>query len=142
MFLPVDILYGDSEKAALIPTSAVFTDPNTGQESIYVLDTTDLDTEAVLASPEALSAPIPVQLRSLNVIARGLNEVAVTGLSDQDWVVTLGQNLLSSDGRTQARARPVSWAHVMDLQSLNREDLLTEVLRATSRRTPSTTPGA
>ena len=142
MFLPVDILYGDSEQAALIPTSAVFTDPNTGRESIYVLDTTNLDPDAVLATPEALSTPLPVQLRSLNIIARGLNEVAVTGLSDQDWVVTLGQNLLSSDGRTQARARPVSWAHVMDLQSLNREDLLTEVLRATSRRNPSTTPGA
>ncbi len=140
MFLPVDILYGDSEQATLIPTSAVFTDPNTGRESIYVMDTEELDRDAVLASPEALSPPLPVQLRSLNVIARGLNEVAVSGLSDQDWVVTLGQNLLSSDGRTMARARPVSWAHVMDLQSLNREDLLTEVLRATRRRTTSTTP--
>jgi len=30
MFLPVDILYGDSVQATLIPSSAIFTDRNTG----------------------------------------------------------------------------------------------------------------
>lgn len=140
MFLPVDILYGDSRQATLVPTSAVFTDPNTGVESIYILDTDSLDTVAINATAEKLSTPFPVQLRSLHIIASGANEIAVANLQPADWVITLGHNLLSSDGRTQARARPVTWTHVLELQSLNREDLLTEVLEATGRQTTNDTP--
>lgn len=140
MFMPVDILYGDSEQATLIPTSAVFTDRNTGIESIYVLDTTNWEPAAVQAMPDNLSAPMAVELRPLEIIARGQNEIAIANLDPDRWVVTLGQNLLSSDGRSQARARPVTWAHVLELQSLNREDLLTEVLQATGRRTADANP--
>lgn len=32
MFVPVDILYGDSQQATLIPTSALYTDPESGNE--------------------------------------------------------------------------------------------------------------
>lgn len=135
MFLPIDILYGDSQQATLIPTSAIFTDPNTGTESIYIMDTEEIDAPAINARPENLSTPLPVRLRTLNIIARGANEVAVADVEPGQWVVTLGQNLLSSDGRSQARARPVTWAHVLELQGLNREDLLTEVLEATGRQT-------
>ena len=140
MFLPVDILYGDSEQATLIPTSAVFTDRNTGIESIYVLDTAIADPAAIRESPENLSPPVGVQLQPVEVIARGQNEVAVANLASDRWVVTLGQNLLSADGRSRARARPVTWAHVLELQGLNREDLLTEVLEATGRRTAGANP--
>lgn len=135
MFLPIDILYGDSQQATLIPTSAIFTDPNTGTESIYIIYTEEIDAPAINARPENLSTPLPVRLRTLNIIARGANEVAVADVEPGQWVVTLGQNLLSSDGRSQARARPVTWAHVLELQGLNREDLLTEVLEATGRQT-------
>jgi len=134
MFLPVDILYGTSEQATLIPTSAIFTDRNTGVESIYILDTAIADPAAINALPDRLSDPIGVELRPLEIIARGANEVAVANLSSESWIVTLGQGLLSSDGRARARARPVTWAHVLELQGLNREDLLTEVLQATGRQ--------
>lgn len=140
MFLPVDVLYGDSQQATLIPTSAVFTDRNTGRESIYIMTAAEFDPTAVAATPENLSAPFPVQLRSLDIIARGQNEIAVANLQPDQWVVTVGQNLLSSDGRSHARARPVTWAHVLELQGLNREDLLTEVLEATGRQSAVLTP--
>ncbi len=140
MFLPVDILYGDSEQATLIPTSAVFTDRNTGAESIYVLNTPITDVAAIQATETRLSDPIGVELRPLDIIARGQNEIAVANLDRDEWIVTLGQNLLSSDGRSRARARPVTWAHVLELQGLNREDLLTEVLEMTGRRTAVANP--
>lgn len=140
MFLPVDVLYGASEQATLIPTSAIFTDRNTGVESIYVLNENILDPAAINATEERLSDPIGVELRPLDIIARGANEVAVANLSVDSWIVTLGQGLLSSDGRARARARPVTWAHVLELQGLNREDLLTEVLEATGRNTAQANP--
>ena len=139
-FMPVDILYGDSVQATLIPTSAIFTDRNTGVESIYILNTDITDVPAIQATTENLSEPIGVELRPLNIIARGQNEVAVSNLDPDRWIVTLGQNLLSADGRSQARARPVTWAHVMELQGLNREDLLSDVLEMTGRRTATAAP--
>src|SRR5699024_12006129 len=34
MFVPVDILYGESQQATIIPTSALYADPNTGEEGV------------------------------------------------------------------------------------------------------------
>ncbi|MCF3649247.1 efflux RND transporter periplasmic adaptor subunit [Synoicihabitans lomoniglobus] len=133
MFLPVDILYGESQQATLVPTSALFTDPNTGREGVFVLTGEPLDPAAVQQRPDALSAPRDVEFRPISVIARGAQEVAVAEVNATDWIVTLGQDLLSANARTQARARPVTWSHVMELQGLNREDLLLEVLEATGR---------
>ena len=133
MFLPVDILYGESRQATLLPTSALFTDPNTGREGVYVLAADSVDSSAINQRPDALSAPLVVIFRNVRVIARGAQEVAVADIAPADWVVTLGADLLATDGRALARIRPVTWAHVMDLQSLNREDLLAEVLESTGR---------
>lgn len=134
MFLAVDVLYGESQQATLVPTSALFTDPNTGREGVFVLDTAGFDPAAVTRAPDALSEPRSVTFRPAEVIARGQHEVALAGLTAQDWVVTLGQDLLASNGRSQARARPVSRDHVLELQGLNREDLLEEVLKATGNQ--------
>jgi len=81
-----------------------------------------------------------VELRPLSIIACGQNEVAVANLEPDQWIVTLGQNLLSADGRSKARVRPVTWAHVLELQGLNREDLLSDVIEMTGRRTANAKP--
>jgi RND family efflux transporter MFP subunit len=147
MFVAVDVLYGRSRQATLIPTSAMFTDPNTGTEGVYVVDRPgDDDTSSVLAAPDpqqeriestatsaaALSEPRPVEFRPVRIVAHGAMEVAVDTIQPGDWVVTIGQDLLS-EGKIQARVRPVSWEHVMTLQGMKREDLLKEILRATTR---------
>ncbi len=134
MFLPVDILYGQSRQATLVPTSALFTDPNTGREGVFVLGVETLDSGAIAARPDSLSEPLPVNFRNIEVLARGANEVAIGNLNPTDWVVSLGQDLLASNGRSVARVRPVTWDHIRELQSLNREDLLKEVLEATARQ--------
>jgi len=148
MFVPVDIAYGESQQATLIPVSALFVEPNTGREGIFLvggkmpssLDDPEFVPEELPAgaSPAVknagdrdtltLAEPRPVVFRSISAIARGEHEVAVSGLESGTWVVSLGQDLLSS-GRNSATVRAVSWGHVMMLQGLKREDLLEEILK-------------
>jgi HlyD family secretion protein len=126
MFVPVDILYGQSRQATLVPTSALFTDPNTGREGVYLATTAPQEVPA-----DGFSAPIPVAFTPVDIIARGATEVAVAALQPGDWVVTLGQNLLAT-GRSAARIRPVTWEHVLTLQNLQREELLADIIRPTT----------
>lgn len=126
MFVPVDILYGQSRQATLVPTSALFTDTNTGREGVY------LATEVpAVDSADGLSTPVAVSFTPVNIIARGASEVAVSEIPPGAWVVTLGQNLLAT-GRSTARVRPVAWDHVMKLQDMQREALLAEIIRPTA----------
>ena len=122
MFAAVDILYGQSQQATLVPSSALYTDSNTGREGVYHLQATPVD------DPEnTLSMPVDVSFVPVDPIARGSSEVAIAELSTGEWIVTLGQNLLAT-GRSQARVRSVTWQQVMDLQNLQRESLLEEVM--------------
>lgn len=131
MFVPVDILYGESRQATLIPTSALYTDPNSGQEGVFVATSIGSEVEAVEDSsadgPAALTQPVDVQFKPVNVIARGRMELGITGIEPGSWVVTVGQNLLSQ-GRNQARVRTSTWERILSLQSLQRQDLLDRVL--------------
>ena len=122
MFAAVDILYGQSQQSTLVPSSALYTDSNTGREGVYHLQATPE------ADPEnSLSMPVDVSFLHVDPIARGAAEVAISELEVSAWVVTLGQNLLAT-GRSQARVRSVTWQQVLDLQNLQRESLLEEVM--------------
>ena len=50
-------------------------------------------------------------------------EAGIRGIEEDQWVVTLGQNLLGGEAG-KARVRPVKWAWVERLQYLQREDLM------------------
>ncbi|MEO1021902.1 MAG: efflux RND transporter periplasmic adaptor subunit [Bacteroidota bacterium] len=131
MFVPVDIQFGETEKATLIPTSALFTDPRTGEEGVFIA--TSLSNEVTPKVPEEgeelapLTEPTQVVFKPVDVVAAGRMELGVTGLVSGDWVITLGQDLLS-EGRDQARVRVQNWNYVIGLQRLQREDLLRTVL--------------
>jgi len=131
MFVPVDILYGQSERATLVPTSAIYTDPNSGEEGVFVA--TSLGSEIQPAeqinpqNPPPLTGPTEIQFKPIDVIAEGRMEVGVEGIEPGNWVVTVGQDLLSS-GRQQARVRTSSWERILALQGLQRQDLLQSVL--------------
>jgi len=132
MFVAVDILYGESSQATLIPTSALYTDPNTGSEGIYVATSLGSEVEVIEDTsrsdgPSALTQPIDVQFQPVNVIAEGRMELGVSGVEPGSWIVTVGQNLLSQ-GRTQARVRTSSWDRILTLQGLQRQDLLQDIL--------------
>lgn len=134
MFVPVDVLVGESQQATLIPVSALYTDPTTGEEGVYVA--TSLGSEIQPAeddtnnaeAPSVMTEPTDVEFKPITVLARGRMEVGVAGIESGQWVVTVGQDLLA-EGRSQARIRAMSWDRIYQLQLLQREDLLQEVLQ-------------
>ncbi len=131
MSVSVEILYGESRQATLVPASAVYTHPATGEEGIYHIPSFEPNDHAVTDGPDSsasVSPAVEAKFKPIDVLAEGRMEVGVEGLDPKSWVVTVGQNLLA-EGRDRARVRPMSWDRVMELQNLQREDLLKEVLR-------------
>lgn len=130
MFVMVDIYYGESEKATLVPLSALYENPGTGATGLYVnadslqvdpVESKNGEQTATLTDPKAFS------FISVDILAKGRMEAAVRGIEPGNWVVTIGQDLLGSSSGS-ARVRPVDWKWVEHLQSMQREDLLREVM--------------
>ncbi|HBQ61805.1 MAG TPA: efflux RND transporter periplasmic adaptor subunit [Balneolaceae bacterium] len=133
MFVPVDVLFGETQQSTLIPTSALYNDPNTGQTGVFLARSLSSEIQPVTDSsdsstPRAMTEPVPVEFVPVDVIAEGRMELGVSGVENRQWVVTVGQDLLS-EGRGQARVRTMSWERIFELQSLQREDLLREIMQ-------------
>lgn len=132
MFVAVDILYGESEQATLIPTSALYTNPETGNEGVFVATSLGSEIDPVEQEegsddPPPLTEATEVQFVEIDVIAEGRMELGVDGIEPGSWVVTVGQDLLS-EGRNQARVRASSWERILAMQGLQRQDLLQRIL--------------
>jgi HlyD family secretion protein len=126
MFVMVDIYYGESERATLVPLSALYDNPATGVTGVYVSHAAlDSDPVGSLSDDKSLSLTNPVNFEfvPVEVIAKGRMEAGIRGVVEGDWIVTLGQNLLSGASDT-ARVRPVKWEWVEQLQNLQKEDLM------------------
>jgi hypothetical protein len=136
MFVKVDVLYGESQQATLVPLSALYEDPNTGTRGVFVAPT--LGTEIPVETPESydpdnpppLTQPTPTTFREVEILAEGQQTAGVRGVEPGDWVVTVGQNLISTSGseRVDARVRPMPWSRLIALQKLQDTDLLYRVL--------------
>ncbi len=140
MFVAVDILYGESEQATVIPEAALYEDPNSGILGAFVATSLRLETPIEEpdtydpANPPALVGPTPVAFQPLGVLARGDGLAGVTGVQPGDWVLTVGQHLIRSlDGRGEVLARPVPWTRVASLQRLQDRDLLLQFLAKQQR---------
>lgn len=135
-FVTVDLLYGESRTSTLVPNSAVYTDPNSGAEGVFVVNSSQLgfqpegseDGETAVS----LSPPQEILRRTVTILAEGRMEVAVEGVEPGEWVVAVGQDLISSD-RNRARVRAASWERIIRLQGLQREDLLRQVLEGSGQ---------
>lgn len=179
MFVTVDVLYGESQRATLVPASALWKDPRTGTQGIFVAlemegvepapppageggETVPAGSPQVAApgvatprvgppgtpetgEPRAVPEQIhPLELRPVEVLAEGRGALGVQGLEAGEWVVTLGQQLLSGQESPTARVRPVSWERVFELQGLQREDLVQGFLerqRRAARQRGAEIPG-
>lgn len=133
MFVTVDILYGESDRAVLIPNSALYHHPRTGLEGVYVMSQPD-DASARDLQEEGegigiIAAPQPVRFVSVDVIASGRMATAVNGVNEGDWVITVGQNLLEG-GIEEARPRLLPWNYMMELQEMQNEDMF-EIIEQT-----------
>jgi len=138
MFVTVDIRYGESERATLVPASTLWEDPGSGTTGVYVVE--EADGLAPPADPRPRSegrraedvpdTPRRVAFRPITILAEGSGLVGVEGVEPGTWVVTVGQHLLDrreadAEGEAPtARVRATSWEQVIDLQELQREDLL------------------
>jgi len=133
MFVTVDVLYGESEQATIVPLSALYRNPRTGETGVYVATSFQMEAELIddMESSDdqmSLSNPTDVEFISVEVIAKGREAVGISGVRSGQWVVTVGQNLLVNDRSGQARVRPVSWNRIIEMQQLQPQDLLREVM--------------
>lgn len=131
MFVTVDIFYGESEQATIIPLSAVYRHPGTGETGVFVAPGFGAEADPVeqvdSSNPPPLSDPTAVEFVPINVIAKGRESVGVSGVDSGDWVITVGQNLIDGD-ETSARIRAVSWSRIMSMQNLRPQDLLRSIM--------------
>lgn len=131
MFVTVDVLYGESELATLVPLSAIYQHPRTGVTGIY--RASDYGVEVEPATPVEnvneipLSDPTRMEFVPIQIVAKGRESAGISGLNAGDWVVTIGQNLLIGN-ENQARVRPVQWKRILDMQQLRAEDLIDQVI--------------
>jgi RND family efflux transporter MFP subunit len=127
MFVSVDVFYGASETATLVPTSALWEEPATGLLGVFTVNGYGQGV-AVPTSGEGgqiSENTWPVSFRPVEVRARGRESVGVVGVDPGTWVVSFGQNLFTAGQENhQARVRPTVWEAVLELQGLQREDLL------------------
>ena len=131
MFITVDIFYGESEKATLVPLSALYENPLSGATGVYVArDTMNKIPDNPSQSGESirLTEPVPFEFVPVEVIAKGRMTAGISGIGPDRWVVSIGQDLFGGENGL-ARVRPVDWARVERLQNLQREDLLQEIIQ-------------
>jgi HlyD family secretion protein len=126
MFVNVDIFYGDSEQATLVPNNAIYRHPREGFEGIFVAPSLASELNFEYAEDETIPqivGPTAVEFRRIEIVARGRMVTAVRGIEPQTHIVTLGQNLLV-DGSPNARVRQVDWEHILNLQQMQSRDLI------------------
>ena len=132
MFVTVDIFYGESEPATLVPASALYENPATGERGVFVTAEPPPAPAADAAGAGATQAPpIAVPFRRVTVVAEAAHEAGVEGLKSGEWVVVIGQHLLAAqpaDADPRARVRVMEWDRIMELQQLQRHDLLRQFM--------------
>jgi RND family efflux transporter MFP subunit len=145
MFVQVRILYGASERATLVPANCLWEDPDSGRKGVFVIDDSDGLVEPRGRSTESSEQRRSLHFRTVQVAAEGGGIAGVSGIEEGDWIVVTGQQLLEAEERFEAedmsesedksesenqsatftaRVRPISWERVLELQGLQREDLL------------------
>ena len=130
MFVAVDIHYGETAEATLVPLSALYENPATGGTGVYV------SKEPLAREPGSptnshsltLVGPVAFDFIPVDVIAKGRMDAGIGGVQPGQWVVSLGQDLLRGESG-YARVRAVEWERVQELQHMQRQDLLQELMK-------------
>lgn len=142
MFVTVDVFYGESDQATLIPNNAIYNNPRQGSRGVFVAETSN--SELTLPGDENGSGniygPFPVRFIPIDIVAEGREISGVRGIDSGDWVVTVGQNLLIR-GQQQARFRPMSWERILRLQGLQSQDIINLIEEKLANQSQSDTSG-
>ncbi len=130
MFVTVDIFYGESDQATIVPLSALYENPSTGVTGVYVASDSlmlKLKPGAISDNPIELSEPVKFKFIPVEIVAKGRMQAGIRGLEPGDWVITLGQNLLGGESDS-ARVNVLDWDRVEELQNMQSQDLLKKVM--------------
>lgn len=125
MYVSVDILYGETEQAILIPNNALYDHPRQGRQGVYVAEAlgTEINIDDMDESERSsILGPTSVTFVPVEVVANGRMVSGVNGIPNDAWIVTMGQNMLVG-GDNQARFRMTEWEHILDLQELHARDI-------------------
>lgn len=125
MFVTVDVHHGETAPTTLVPSSALFTHPTSGDRGVYVVPSDAIPPGA--ADGAAWPDTVPVAFRRVEVAGEGRGRAGVDGVAEGEWVVVVGQHLLAEQGGAgppRARPRAMTWARILELQQLQRDDLL------------------
>jgi RND family efflux transporter MFP subunit len=137
MFVTVDVLYGESREATLVPKSAIYEDPATGAVGVYVAPSIGLEVPLDMPTEEsgempAMTPPTPAEFQRVDILAEGRHVVGIEGIEPGSWVIVVGQHLVAGgrpgEGPTKARVRPIRWERLLELQGLQREDMLRQFM--------------
>ena len=137
MFVTVNVLYGETELAPVIPNSAIYRNPRDGRTGVYAAALENAAPDRELTDASSLPAggplqpigPVPIRFVPIEIIARGRMTTAVQGVEPGDWVVTLGHHLLEGNETGQALIQPTPWDHIIRLQQMQTRDLLDLIRR-------------
>lgn len=135
MFVTADIYYGQSDDATLVPASALYTHPDSGETGVYVSPTAPV-ASAAAQQEAARPEPSTLRFRPVTVVAEGPQVTAVEDVAPDEWVVVVGQHLLAAQAareEPQGRVREIAWDRLMELQRLQRDDLLREFMERQQR---------
>lgn len=134
MFVTVDIFYGESGRTTLVPASAIYEDPRTGATGVFVTSTPPPPLPADL-SGGARPAAVALPFRPVEIVAEAAQVSGVTGVRPGEWVVVVGQHLLAAQtgGTPRATVREIAWDRILELQQLQREDLLEQFMQRQQR---------
>jgi hypothetical protein len=138
MFVTADIYYGESERATIVPASAIYDHPTTGERGVFVAEQAPPAAPSTpqAGSPVPASEPMGMTFRPIEIVAAGPQTIGVRGVEPGDWIVVIGQHLLSAEtggAAPKARARTIEWDRLLELQRLQRDDLLREFMERQQR---------
>jgi HlyD family secretion protein len=138
MFVTVDIFYGETGRTTLVPASAVYEDPATGQTGVFVTREALPAASAPPSNASESTKPrgILLSFRPVEVVVEAPQTVGVEGVAAGEWVVVIGQHLLASQSDAagpRATVRVMEWDRILELQQLQRQDLLTQFMERQQR---------
>jgi multidrug efflux pump subunit AcrA (membrane-fusion protein) len=135
MFVNVDVLYGESATATLVPNNALHHEVREGREGVWLASMEEATAPNEPGSAETPrseldpAGPVTVTFRPVEIVARGRLTTAVEGIDPGQWVVTVGHELLTQNETGKAVIQPTPWDHIMRLQQMQTRDLLELIQR-------------
>lgn len=135
MFVTVDVRYGETSVATLVPNNAIYHEPRDGREGVWLAAVDEANAPREPGAPDtprsALdpAGPVTVTFVPVDIVARGRFSSAVGNLEPGQWVVTIGHELLAGSDAGKAVIQPTPWEHIMRLQQMQSRDLLELIQR-------------